>query len=120
MPDVKGLNKVVALLRAKAAKASKANEAKVAVGYSANYAVHVHENLEVFHKNGQAKFLEQPAREHRAELFKVIKEELKSGRTMAQALIKAGLLLQRLSQQLVPVDTGNLKNSAFTRLEGGE
>lgn len=31
---------------------------------------------------------------------------------------KAALLLQRESQKVVPVDTGNLKNSAFTRITG--
>jgi hypothetical protein len=36
----------------------------------------------------------------------------------ARGLKKAGLFLQRESQKLVPVDTGNLKNSAFTRATG--
>lgn len=31
---------------------------------------------------------------------------------------KAGLFLQRKSQEVVPVDTGHLKSSAFTRGEG--
>ncbi len=33
-------------------------------------------------------------------------------------IIKAALLLQRESQRLVPVETGNLKASAFTSVEG--
>lgn len=37
---------------------------------------------------------------------------------MAQALLLAGLRLQRESQLLCPVLTGNLRNSAFTRVEG--
>lgn len=37
---------------------------------------------------------------------------------MAAGLVAAGLLLQKLSQAVVPVDTGALKNSAFTRVEG--
>jgi len=36
----------------------------------------------------------------------------------ALGLKAAGLFLQRESQQLVPVDTGNLKASAFTRATG--
>jgi len=36
----------------------------------------------------------------------------------SRGLKKAGLLLQRLSQNVVPVQTGNLKNSAFTRSVG--
>lgn len=35
-----------------------------------------------------------------------------------RGLVKAGLFLQRASQKIVPVDTGALKNSAFTRKEG--
>ncbi len=36
---------------------------------------------------------------------------------MTIGLERAGLHLQRVSQPLVPVDTGNLKNSAGTRVE---
>lgn len=39
-------------------------------------------------------------------------------RGVAIGLIRAGLFAQRKSQQVVPVDTGNLKGSAFTRAEG--
>ena len=41
------------------------------------------------------------------------------GHVLAQALLAAGLRLQRESQMLVPIDTGNLRASAFTRLEQG-
>ena len=41
-------------------------------------------------------------------------------RTPAQALLAAGLRLQRESQARVPVDSGNLKASAYTRLEFGQ
>jgi len=33
-------------------------------------------------------------------------------------LLEAGLQVQRVAQERTPVDTGNLKNSAFTRKEG--
>lgn len=36
------------------------------------------------------------------------------GRTMA-GLLEAGLLIQRSAQQKVPIDTGNLRASAYTR-----
>lgn len=36
------------------------------------------------------------------------------GRTIA-GLLAAGLIIQARAQELVPVDTGNLKGSAFTR-----
>ncbi len=91
----------------------------VRVGYTQSYAVHVHENMETHHPVGQAKFLEQPARalSNDGTFAEIIKKALKSGKTLAKALLLCGLRLQRESQQLVPVDTGALKASAFTRLE---
>lgn len=106
-------------LRARAAKAKKDLDGAVLVGYTAQYAIYVHENVEAKHEVGQAKFLEQPARELRPVLMKIVIEAVKAGRTILQGLLLAGLRLQRESQKLCPVDTGNLKNSAFTRIEGG-
>lgn len=118
MANVEGLQKVVAALRARAAEANKASQASVAVGYTAAYAVFVHENLEAKHKEGkQAKFLEGPARAFQAVLAGIVREALQKGKTVAQALLLAGLRLQRESQLVVPIDTGNLRASAFTRLE---
>jgi hypothetical protein len=46
------------------------------VGYTAAYAIYVHERLELTHKPGkQAKFLEQPFRENRQRIIDIIKEE---------------------------------------------
>jgi len=48
-------------------------KASVKIYYTAAYAVHVHENLAMPHKEGKtAKFLEIPARIYRNELFKII------------------------------------------------
>ena len=135
---------------------SSPNEAKgesVIVGYTANYALHIHENIEMFwqgmprdprkwpgikhQKNprpreinpkglywdpqgkGQAKFLEQPARElnNAGTLGMIVFNAMKRGATLQQALFLAGGRIQRESMKLVPVDTGNLKASAFTRKE---
>jgi len=50
------------------------------VFYTASYAVYVHERTDLQHAIGkQAKFLEGPAREHRAELLKVIAAEAGKG-----------------------------------------
>jgi len=105
------------------------------VGYTANYALYVHENVEMKLKGqprrgsdakgqywdpqgmGQAKFLEQPAREMASQIANEVRKNYKAGMSIIKALFKAGLLLQRASQKLVPVDTGNLKASAFTREE---
>ena len=69
----------------------------------------------------QAKFLEQPARElsSNGTLANIVRQAKLDGRTMSQALLLAGLRLQRDSQALCPVLTGNLRSSAFTRLNEG-
>lgn len=46
------------------------------------------------------------------------KAKVGMGKKVERALLKAGLFLQRESQKIVPVDTGNLKNSAVTQKEG--
>ena len=51
------------------------------VGYTADYALYVHENLEARHKKGQtAKFLERPLREHRKRIFGIITRAAKRRR----------------------------------------
>jgi len=48
----------------------------VLVGYTASYAVYVHENLEAKHKPGKtAKFLEKAAKENKDNIIKIIAEE---------------------------------------------
>lgn len=46
------------------------------VGYSADYALKVHEDLEARHDDGQAKFLEQPAREEAPRMLAIVAAEL--------------------------------------------
>jgi len=54
-----------------------------------------------------------------AEVLKKFKEKQENlGKGCERGLKKAGLMLQRESQKLVPVDLGNLKASAFTRHRG--
>lgn len=86
------------------------------VGYTQAYAVFVHENLEAQHKVGQAKFLEQPARDLQPVFPIIIKDTIRKGGTFSQGILMACLRLQRDSQLLVPVDTGALKNSAYTAM----
>lgn len=98
------------------------------VGYKAPHAIYVHENLEIDHPlhvdgsgsvrdcGGQAKFLEQPAREMLgslgAEMAKMRRQK-KGLRYSIQTLLDR---LYRASQKLVPVDTGALKRSGYTKL----
>ena len=117
----------------------------VIVGYTAAYAIHVHENMEAAHgaaynvkhaqyyKRGkrkgevkiqrgpqqQAKFLEQPARElnNDGTLARIMTDAVRNGAKLQHAIYLAALQLQRASQLIVPVDTGNLRGSAFTAKE---
>ena len=81
------------------------------VTYETEYAIYVHENLEVFHRVGQAKFLEEPARTYRYYIAKVIADQKRKGRSWKQAMQLGMLQLLNLSRPLVPVDTGRLKRS---------
>lgn len=140
MPKIEGLQRVISALQAKAAAATKDTDVSVVVGYTAAYALYVHEDLSKAHGDAynekwaddiaagrktsrgsgqQAKFLEQPMRERKEELRAIVTKALQQGKTMGQALLLAGLALQRWSQQICPVDTGVLRESAFTRLETG-
>jgi hypothetical protein len=89
----------------------------VVVGYTANYAVHVHERPAKHKPGKQMKFLEQPARQLGDTLGGMVAEALKRGVKLLPALYLAGQRLQRESQDIVPVELGNLKGSAFTAKE---
>lgn len=118
MPDIVGIELLKKKLDDLAKQAAnEANKASVTVGYTQSYGLFVHENLEAFHPGGgQAKFLEEPARTLEKVLANIIARAMKRGLTMEQALLLAGLRLQRESQKIVPVDTGALKASAFTAI----
>jgi len=51
-------------------------------------------------------------------IFNMRKANARNSLAVNRILKKSGLLLQRVSQKLVPVDIGNLKASAFTRARG--
>jgi hypothetical protein len=130
---IQNLERLVGKLRALAGKARTDKEASVLVGFTAAYAIYVHEDMEAEwlgqpRKSGKGvywgpslygpKFLEGPFREFKSVLFNIVLKAMKKrGTTMAQALLLAGLRLQRESQLRVPVEYGNLRASAFTRLE---
>lgn len=132
--SIRGLDKLVQQLRDRAARASTETRAEVTVGYNAAYAIWVHENLEMKHSGEPRpsglgvywgpsltgpKFLENPARELRKELADIILQAVQNKVPLPKALLLAGLRLQADSQRRVPVEYGNLRGSAFTRLEEG-
>jgi len=109
---------VVASLTALGKKFGSEGRITVIVGYTQEYAIYVHENLEAFHSVGQAKYLEVPFRLRAPGAKDRVMARIAAGATLRDALLVEGLELQRDSQLLCPVDTGALKNSAFTRVEG--
>ena len=113
MPKLSGFKELSAKL---AGVAGKKVQPSVAVGVTAAYALYVHENLEAKHPVGQAKFLEQPARQMHHELADQVKEDA-ARMPLDKALFRAGLRLQRAMMPLIPVDTGALRASSFTVLE---
>jgi len=132
MAEIQNLDRLMDKLKKLEHRYDKKIRREVIVGYSAAYAVYVHENIEMKWRGvkrkgkdgkgrywdpqgqGQSKFLEQPARELQPELARVAREVLENGGTMREALLAAGMRLQRKSMELVPIDTGNLRASAFT------
>lgn len=116
MAKVENLQRVIKVFRDHGAKSAKEANVSVPVSFSAKYAIFVHEDLTARHTNGQAKFLEQPARENARVYQNIILKALRQGLPLSQSLLLAGLRLQRDAQALTPVDTGALRASAFTRI----
>ncbi len=117
----------------------KLDQPSAIVGYTASYALFVHESgsekltpvAGADRKRGrdvkgrftkgpkQSKYLEQPARElaNSGELARIVRKAAKRRVKLGKALVLAGLRIQQDSQEIVPIETGNLKGSAFTREE---
>lgn len=116
MAKVKGLEEVIKGLRIRGKRVGKART-ELSVGYSAPYAVYVHEDLEARHERGQAKFLEQPRRHHAERMASMVRAAIARGASLADALLEAGNFLLVESKKLVPVDTGRLRASGFVKVE---
>lgn len=94
------------------------NQLVVVVCYPMEYAVEVHERTDQHHKVGQAKYLETAAKQSEQEVKQRLRQATKQGTNkLAEELLRSGLLIQRLSQLLCPVDTSALRSSAFTSIE---
>lgn len=117
MAKIEGLAELNRVFMQRLQAARQAGLTRVQVGYGASYALFVHENMEMPHTNGQAKFLETPAREMRPQMAAIVQEVADRGGTLLEAEMAAGLALQQASQALCPVRTGYLQASAYTRVE---
>lgn len=130
---VVGLNKLLGRLKGMLSKAEADKGLNCIVGYESPIAVFVHENMNpktlgqhVPRPSGKGfywgpssfgpKFLEAPAREMKDELGGIVRQAMTAGKTVRQALLMAGLRLQRESQKRVPYEHGDLHRSAFTEI----
>jgi hypothetical protein len=102
------------LLRAKEAK--RTWQAQAEVVFTAPYAVHVHEDMEAQHAVGQAKFLEQPIREHGRELKRQVRDAVARGEDFADASLAAAEELLEYAKELCPVRRGFLRDSGSARV----
>jgi hypothetical protein len=111
----------------------------VIVGYTARYALYVHEMVDEKGKKrvgegikrrrpslgmywdpqgkGQSKFLEEPFLKNRKNIGKEVVRVTKATDSLVFGLLAGGQMLENLSRELVPVNLGNLKASSFTRKE---
>lgn len=116
---VDGLKAVKTVLEELQDEATK-DQVTYVVGYTQNYALAVHENPTSARsqKRGKSnKYLEKPARNDEQNIARVVRETYEQTKSLDQALMVGGLYLQRISQEIVPIDTGALRVSAFTAHE---
>ena len=118
MANIVEVNDVNKMLKDKIEAATKDGiKVSVTVGFTQSYALYVHENMQANHPVGQAKFLETAIRRFTPTSGQFILAAMKRNITLSNALLLAGLKVQREAQLLTPVDTGALKGSAFTRVD---
>lgn len=92
----------------------------VIVGYKARYAIYVHEDMQRAPKNGSRLYLTQAEKQTRQEYTEYMVSGLKTvGHDkpfpMVEILLGCCDIIMSVSQTMVPVDTGFLKNSKFQR-----
>lgn len=119
--EIDGGPELIARIRAINEKTKKDFQKRVEIGYSAYYAIYVHEDLSMNHPNGgEAKFLEKAIRKisKMGELGRIVKRKLEQGLTIGEALLAVGLRIIEVSNEIVPVDTGFLRDSSFVTVKG--
>lgn len=91
-------------------------EIEASVGFSAPYAIYVHENLEANHPNGgEAKFLENAIKDNADSLGDLIAYHIKRRKTLRYAVYRAAVRVLQEAKKRVPVDTGFLKKSGYVQ-----
>lgn len=129
---VTGVKGLQAVLTAKMRETQKKASGSVTVGYSAPYAMFVHEAVGMVLQGlprpsgignywdpsgAQAKFLEQPTRQYAKDIGSYICRQMRGGSKLIDALAGAARILLRESKKLVPVETGVLKASGYVHIK---
>lgn len=123
--EIRGMNSLMSNLQRRIAQAIKHQDVSVLVGYSASYAMVVHElpPSVAYHRPPRRwKYLEEPIRNGytQKEIAQEIVNAINRKQTLATGLLRAGEKLKKISQKIVPVDTGFLRDSAYVRLDLGK
>lgn len=112
-------DKITAKLRGLSLKGRKVMTVRVV--YEAPYARIQHEDMTFNHPNGgQAKYLEQPARQLAPEMASIVRRSVEAKNGLEEGLQRAGELLLRESRELCPVDTGALRDSGRVEIVEGD
>ena len=111
--SVEGLKQIVDKLTALKQQSEIDDDLDIVVGYAADHATYVHEINANYNNGKQWKYLETPYRELRGQFAKNIVQSYKRTRSIRSGLSKSAKQLYQASQDIVPVDTGELKASGF-------
>jgi hypothetical protein len=90
--------------------------ANAEIGFSAPYAARIHEDLTLFHPNGEAKFLEKAYRRNLKAARELILQRLKAKKALLDAMERGARLILQEAQRLVPKDTHQLEQSGYIRV----
>lgn len=93
---------------------------RLRIGYSASYAVYVHENLEAAFRVGGPRYLTRPFRRLSRSMRSLMVRYLQVGkRSLEYAILQTGKWFIRETRAEVPLDTGHLRSTAYVSAEGG-
>lgn len=89
----------------------------IMVGYAANHSTIVHETNANYNDGKQWKYLETPAKALQGTFARELVQSYRTAGSVRRGLRRCANTLYAASQELVPVDTGELKASGFVAWE---
>lgn len=121
MPKLIGSLSIVKRKLGERIKSAREADVSAVTGFTQTYAVIVHEDMDAAHAPGKtAKYLEIPLKQNMRVIVELVnKVYLRTG-DLGQGLLAGCKFLHGLSRQIVPVDTGALRASAFYAMAADE